>query len=168
MDKLNWYVAYVQSCMERKAAEVLSRMGFECYVPIVREVHRWSDRNKIVERLVLPHMIFIHVTDADHKKPLQALSYVRSYVSIRGTGRPAVIPDEEMEAFRSMVDKGGRNVTVSSVPLAKGDKVRVTSGPLTGTVCELVSVADRKCLAVGLGVLGTALIELSVDTLEKI
>ena len=56
--KLNWYVAYVKSCSEFKVAEFLEKFGYEYYLPVKREVHQWSDRKKIVRKLVLPRMIF--------------------------------------------------------------------------------------------------------------
>ena len=63
-DTLYWFVAYVRSCQERRVADLLAAQGFEAYVPIQKERHKWSDRFKIVDRLVLPRMVFIHTTKA--------------------------------------------------------------------------------------------------------
>jgi hypothetical protein len=46
--------------------------------------------------------------------------------------------------------------------------VRVLDGPLAGLECELVSVGGGRCLAVRLGLLGTATMDLDIQTVEKI
>ena len=65
-----WLVAYVQSCLEKKTAERLKTMGVEYYLPIQSEIRQWSDRRKKVDRLVIPMMIFVHVTPQERPLPL--------------------------------------------------------------------------------------------------
>lgn len=163
----HWYVAYVRSCMERKAAEMLTSLGYECYLPVQREIRQWSDRKKVCERLVLPRMIFIHCDQYQRVRTLEEVPYLYRYITVSGAFTPAVIRDQEMDAFRAMVDKSGRKVSVTTT-FVPGDNVRVVSGPLTGMQCKLASVKGGRCLAVNLGLLGTATVELSLDTIEKI
>ena len=168
-DEPHWYVAYVRSCCERKAAEVLARMGFEHYLPEQREVHQWSDRKKIVKRLVLPHMIFVRCLESRRLEPVRASVYFTRYMSARGAYNPVIIPDSQMDAFMKMVEGSSRRVDVmQDVHFVAGDKVRVTSGPLAGLECTLTDVHGTRCLAVGIEVLGTAIVELSSDAIEKI
>ena len=166
--KLNWYIAYVKSNQERKDAEVLTRMGQEYYLPIQREIHRWSDRNKIVERLVIPRLIFIRCRECDRIPLKEKVWQIYGFMSNGGPYNPSIVRDVEMETFRAMVEHSGRNVSMSSKPLAVGDHVRITSGPLEGYECELVSIDGTRCLAVRLGVLGTATMDLALDTVEKV
>lgn len=77
-----WLVAYVQSCLEKKTAERLKAMGVEYYLPIQSEIRQWSDRRKKVDRLVIPMMIFVHVT---RRTPPAA--YLTSYQSVHGIAR---------------------------------------------------------------------------------
>lgn len=65
-----WLVAYVKSCMEKKTAERLTAMGIEHYLPVQTVERRWSDRIKRMEKLVLPLMIFVHVTPKERPLPL--------------------------------------------------------------------------------------------------
>lgn len=164
-----WFIAFVRTCCERKAAEYFEKLGYEYYLPVQREVHKWSDRKKIVERLVIPHMIFVHATEAGRVKSLEMNPYITRYMS-KGMGpyAPAVVRDEEMDIFRAMVDHGGIPVSISTEKLAPGDRVRIVSGPLEGRECELVSVDGKKCLASRLGMLGTAVVEISLDSVRKI
>ena len=53
-----WLVAIVRICHEKKTGERLTKMGIENFLPIQQEVHQWSDRRKIVDRVLLPMMIF--------------------------------------------------------------------------------------------------------------
>lgn len=164
----NWYIAYVKSCQERKAADALGKLSCEFYLPIQREVHQWSDRKKIVERLVIPHLIFVRCRECDRIPIRTSVSQICGYMSNGGPYNPAVVRDSEMETFRAMVEHSGRPISLANTPLVAGDHVRVTSGPLAGYECELVSVGGARCLAVRLGALGTATMDLSVDSVEKI
>ena len=119
-----WLVAYVQSCLEKKTAERLKAMGVEYYLPIQSEIRQWSDRRKKVDRLVIPMMIFVHVTPQERPLPL-TLQAISRYMVLRGESRPAVIPEEQMERFRFMLDYSPEAVEICSTPLAAGDAVKV-------------------------------------------
>ncbi|MBO7604567.1 MAG: UpxY family transcription antiterminator [Bacteroidales bacterium] len=162
----HWYVGCVRSCQEKKVSESLSRMGVEHYLPLRREIHKWSDRRKVVECLVLPRFIFVRCTDKDRVEIL--LREQRIWRFLPSEGKAAVVRDEEMETFRRMVQDGPSPVRLSGESLSPGDRVRVMDGPLTGLECELVSVASGRCLAVRLGALGTATMDLDIQTVEKI
>lgn len=154
--------------MERKAQEALTMAGYECYLPIQREVRQWSDRKKVVSRLVLPHMIFVHCTEYERRKSTEEIRYLYRYMCSGGPYTAVIVRDEEMATFISMVEHGGRSVNISDKPLAVGDKVRVVSGPLAGCECELVRVEGNRCLAVRLGAIGTAVMDIESDSVEKI
>ncbi len=162
----HWYVACVRSCQEKKVSESLFRLGFQHYLPIRREVHRWSDRRKVVDCLVVPRYIFIHCADSDRASILAADQRISRFLF--ADGKASVVRDSEMEAFMRMVESGGGRLSVSAGPLAPGDRVRVMSGPLIGLECELVSVGSGRCLAVRLGALGTATMDLDIETVEKV
>lgn len=164
-DGLHWYVACVRSCQEKNVAEALRKNSVECYLPLRREVHRWSDRRKVVECLVVPRYVFIRCKDSQRAAFLAADSRLVRFLA--SSGKASVVRDGEMEAFRRMVDSGGR-LYLTGEDLKAGDRVRVMSGPLVGTECELVGVAGGRCLAVRLGALGTAIMDLDKDTVEKI
>lgn len=167
-NKLHWYVGFVKSYQEKKVAEALSRMSIEYYLPIRKEKHKWSDRYKVVERLVLPRLIFVHATPEKRVEAVQAIYGLTGYLNEGGPYHPAIVPDDQLEAFRMMVDHGEEKVEVSQQNVAPGDHVRVVSGPLKGIECELVRVNEKSCIAVRLGSLGTATMELPVSSLEKI
>lgn len=163
----HWYVAFVKSCKEKKAAEALSSLGFEYYLPIRKELHKWSDRRKEVDRVLIPGIIFIRCFAKERLEPLKDSPYLWGYMNDGGPYKPAVVRDRDMDTFRAMVDGSGREVIFSRDRLAPGDFVKVVSGPLSGKTGELVSVNGKNCLAVRISMLGAAIIELSADTVEK-
>ena len=57
-----WYVALVRMHHEKKVSERLSKMGIDSFVPVQQQIHQWSDRRKLVDTVLLPMMVFVHVT----------------------------------------------------------------------------------------------------------
>ncbi|RGM14982.1 UpxY family transcription antiterminator [Bacteroides stercoris] len=161
-----WLVAYVQSCLEKKTAQRLAAMGIECYLPVQSEIRQWSDRRKRVDRLVIPMMIFVHVTPQERPLPL-SLQAVSRYMVLRGESTPAVIPDEQMDRFRFMLDYSPEAVEMCSAPLAPGDAVKVIKGPLAGLEGELITVNGKSKVAVRLDMLGCAHVDVPIGFVEK-
>lgn len=161
---LHWYVAYVRSCQEKKCASDLKKLGVEYFLPVQLVKKKYSDRMKWVEQLVLPRMIFIHTDEKTRIRLLDDVYALCSYMAA-GTFKPVIVPDREMNDFRFMLKQGGGKVRVSCDLFQPGDRVKVVSGPLEGLVCELVSVGEKRCVAVRLGAIGTATLDISMDDL---
>lgn len=162
-----WLVAYVKSCMEKKTVERLRAMGIECYLPVQSEIHQWSDRRKRIDRLVLPMLVFVHVTPLERPLPL-TLAAVLRYMVLRGQSTPAVIPDEQMERFRFMLDYSPEAVTFSSTTFEPGDPIRVIKGPLSGLEGETVTLNGKHHVLVRLDLLGCAHVEVPVGYIERL
>lgn len=131
-----WLVAIVRIHHEKKTSERLTKMGVENFLPIQQEVHNWSDRRKVVDRVILPMMIFVHV-DPQEQKEVLTLSAISRYMVLRGESTPAVIPDQQMLRFKFMLDYSDETICMSTSPLAPGEKIRVIKGPLAGLEGEL-------------------------------
>ena len=173
-----WYVALVRMHHEKKVAERLSKMGIDSFVPVQQQIHQWSDRRKMVESVLLPMMVFVHVNPKERMEVL-SFSTVSRYMVMRGESTPAVIPDEQMARFRFMLDYSEEAVCMNAVsythlrahetkdtPLARGEKVRVIKGPLSGLVGELVTVAGKSKIAVRLNMLGCACVDMPIGYVE--
>ena len=165
-DDKHWYVAYVRSCREKVAAEKFRALGYEYYLPIQREVRQWSDRKKIVDKLVIPRMIFVRCTETERRRSLSLVSDLYKYITEKGPFTASIIRDVEMETFRDMVEKGGRDVRIMDRTAKPGDRVRITDGPLLGHEVQVISVTGTRYIAVPLGPIGTATIELETDSFE--
>lgn len=107
-----WLVAYVRLHHEKKTAERLTAMNIENFLPVQEEIRQWTYRKKKIKRVVIPMMIFVHV-DAAERSQVLTLSAISRYMVLHGEHTPAVIPDEQMERFKFMLDysdEGGGDV----------------------------------------------------------
>ena len=161
-----WYVALVRMHHEKKVAERLSKMGIDSFVPVQQQIHQWSDRRKMVDTVLLPMMVFVHVNPKERMEVL-SFSTVSRYMVMRGESTPAVIPDEQMARFRFMLDYSEEAVCMNDTPLARGEKVRVIKGPLSGLVGELVTVGGKSKIAVRLNMLGCACVDMLIGYVES-
>lgn len=166
-EERKWYVAYVRLFHERKAAEKLTAMGIESFVPVREEIHQWSQRKKKVMRVLIPQMIFIRGTQKERMEAL-TLASISHYMVLRGEHTPAVIPDKQMEQFKFMVDYSEETIEMFTSPLEPGQSVKVIKGPLAGMEGELMEIDGKSKVVVRLDLLGCAGVDMPVGYVEAI
>lgn len=54
--------ALVQVNCEKRVAKRLEDLGVVNYVPTPKEVHNWSDRRKVIHRVVIPSIVFVRIS----------------------------------------------------------------------------------------------------------
>ncbi len=162
-----WLVAQVRIYHEKKTSERLTKMGIENFLPIQSRVHLWSDRKKKIDHIVIPMVIFVHVTSQERKEVL-TLSSVSRYMVMHGESSPAIIPDSQMERFKFMLDYSEEAISMNTVPLVPGEKVCVIKGPLTGLEGELVTVNGKTKVVVRMDALGCASVDIPIGFVERI
>lgn len=113
-----------------------------------------------------PHDDFVHV-DAAERSQVLTLSAISRYMVLHGEHTPAVIPDEQMERFKFMLDYSDEAVEMCTAPLAPGELIRVVKGPLKGLEGELVEVDGKAKVVVRLDLLGCAGVDMPVGFVEK-
>ena len=133
---MNWYALYTRPRHERQVQQELTGQRIETYLATHKVRRRWSDRYKIVEEPLFKNYLFVRTNAQDYRqslKPYGAVSFVTT------EGKPAIVPDEEIEAVRILVTS---EIPHNPYPYLKaGRKVRVKYGPLEG--CEGVLVRKR-------------------------
>ena len=127
-----WLVAIVRIHHEKKTSERLTKMGVENFLPIQQEVHNWSDRRKVVDRVILPMMIFVHV-DPQEQKEVLTLSAISRYMVLRGESTPAVIPDQQMLRFKFMLDYSDETISYEHIAISAGRKNTCNKGAIGRT-----------------------------------
>lgn len=165
--KPQWFIGRVKYCHEHKAAGMLESIGVEYFLPEQTVRRKWSDRIKKVKILLLPRYIFIRCLNSKRVEILQHVPSITHFMVDHETHMAAVIRPKDLELFRLMIDYEESPITIDQIPFSPGDHVRVIRGPLMGHECELVEVSSRKCIAVGLGILGSARIELPLSYIES-
>lgn len=128
------------------AAQLRSR-GVDAYLPLVEEIHRWSDRRKRVQVPLFPGYAFIHAQDS--AETMVTVAQVESVVGIVGAhpaGTP--IPDEQIEAVQRLVS---HNVPCVNHPfLEVGQRVRIRGGALDGVQGTLLARKGETSLVVSI------------------
>jgi transcription antitermination factor NusG len=131
-----WYAVQTRARHEKLVAYRFQERCISSFLPLVTEVHRWSDRKKIVELPLFSCYVFakIAATNVDRLRVLK-VDGVLSLVGTRGQGTP--IPEEQIQSVRILVEQKRQ---WSSHPFLKiGQRVRIRSGALDGMEGILVS-----------------------------
>ncbi len=145
----HWYALYTKPRHEFKAEEQLKSCGVEFYLPTIVRIKQWSDRKKKVTEPLFSGYIFIHGNERDRLIALEQYAIVRS---IFFEGRPAIIPDWQIENLRKMLEKGEDIVVTDKLHI--GSKVKIINGPfkdIEGIVYE--SANQERMLAITIDLL---------------
>jgi len=143
----NWYALQTQARHERMVAQRLRERGVTTFLPLVTEVHRWSDRKKTVELPLFSCYVFVKIMPrAEDRLRVLTVSGVFNLVGVRGEGTP--IPNDQISAVRTLVEQ---HMPWSSHPFLKiGQRVRIRSGALDGVEGILVSRNGDRTLVVSI------------------
>jgi len=141
----NWYAVQTYARHEKLVAHRLTERGVTTFLPLMTEVHRWSDRKKIVEVPLFSCYVFARIapTNTDRLRLLR-VDGVLNLVGQRGEGTP--IPDEQIESVRQVIQE---RMPWTTHPFLKiGQRVRVRSGALEGMEGVLLSRAGERTLVI--------------------
>ena len=140
-----WYALHTRARHEKLVVQRLAERGVETFLPMVTEVHRWSDRKKSVQLPLFGCYVFAKFID-NRSERLRVLRVggVLGLVGSQGEGTP--IPDEQIDAVRSLVVG---NIPWAPHPFLKiGQRVRIRSGALDGVEGILVSRTGDNTLVI--------------------
>lgn len=139
-DAIPWYVIQTHCRTESRVCMALQRKGLEVFFP-QESVYRLRRGRKVLLHLPLfQSYLFVHAhldTTVFHQ-----IIKVDSVMRFLGNGNPAPVPPDQIESIRTIV-AGDRHYYPWRY-LEKGQKVRVTDGPLAGVVGTLVARKDKQ------------------------
>jgi transcription antitermination factor NusG len=141
----HWYAVHTRARHERAVAHRLREQGVNTFLPLVTEVHRWSDRKKSVELPLFGCYVFVKLpaTGEDRLRVLR-IDGVFKFVGARGVGTP--IAESQIEAVRTLI---GQQIPWSAHPFLQiGQRVRVRGGALDGVEGILLARNDDNTLVV--------------------
>jgi transcription antitermination factor NusG len=130
-----WFAAYTMSRHEKRIASHCERIGIEQFLPLYTSQRWWKNRTTVdLQMPLFPNYLFVRLSPEDHG-PLMRLPGLLSTVG--NAAGPVVIPEGDIELLRRII----ACKTIEPHPfMAKGDKVRVVMGPLSG----LTGVVQKK------------------------
>ena len=140
-----WYAVHTRSRHEKLVVNQLERRGIKTFLPLISEVHRWSDRRKIVQLPLFSCYAFVHVRFLPELwyEVMQTNGVLR-FVGVRGEGIP--IPESQIENLQALLST---DVPYALCPfLQVGQRVRVRGGALDGIEGLLIARNGDRTLVI--------------------
>ena len=137
-EESRWYAAYTAPRHEKRVAQQMLGYRIDCFLPLYKSIRRWKDRRKQLELPLFPGYVFVRIELGDRLRVLGSPGVVQI---VSFNGKPAPLPDAEIEALRSGLIK---NAWIEPHPYLKiGRRVRLHSGPMAGVEGIVVRRKDK-------------------------
>jgi|GEM_PF-42183 len=160
-----WYAVCTRPRFEKKTRIFLEREEIPNWLPLQRSQRQWSDRKRIVDAPVFNSYIFVHITENEFHRTLNTYGVSRF---VYYNGKPAVVPDRDIDFLRRVFDEG-YEVEARSIAFQPGMRVRITRGAFIGREGILVAEGNRQRFRVDLKQIGQSLLfDFTPDSLEPI
>lgn len=147
MENKCWYAARVRHGQEVGVKTRLCAMGVEHFIPTEK---RRNCRGKMVDHPLINSLVFIRATKTDAcglrtgwRLPV---NYIFDYVK----HTMLTVPDKQMDDFRRVLEASVSEGGLVDRPLAAGERVRVTRGPLKGVEGNVLELQGKLYVVVGL------------------
>jgi transcription antitermination factor NusG len=132
----SWYAVSTRSRHEKVVERQLQARRVDTFLPVISQIHRWSDRRKMVESPLFAGYIFVRIVPSSHERV--GVLQTHGVVDFVGTqGRGIAIPEEQIAAVRALV--AGDIPFTKHAFLKVGQRVRVRGGSLDGVEGILVA-----------------------------
>src|SRR5437899_3083483 len=141
-DSQLWYAAYTLPRHEKAVAEQLGFRQVETYLPLYLSARRWAERRALVEVPLFPGYVFVRISASQRIRVIEHPSVLRL---VTFNGRPAPLPDGEIERLRAALELGKAEPFPFLIP---GKRIRVRSGPLAGLEGTILRRKGRMRLVV--------------------
>ena len=160
-DSLQWFAIWTRSRHEQVVREQLERKRFDAFLPTVPKWSRWKDRKKKIDWPLFPGYCFARF-DPEDVLPVLKCTGVDNIVSFEG--RPAAIPEHELESIRVLI---GSDLQFDPCPMIReGMLVEVVHGPLRGVIGRLLRKDEIKArLMLSVDLIGQA-VSVEVDAAD--
>lgn len=125
----NWYAVQTMARHEKRVNSQLQEKGIFTFLPLLQEVHRWSDRRRKVDVPLFNCYTFVRVVPTvENRVKVLSTSGALCFVGNERLGTP--IPDEEIESLRTAIRE---RIPYALHPyVSAGKRVRIRGGSLEG------------------------------------
>ena len=129
LEESNWYAVHTMARHEKRVAAQFEEKRVCTFLPLLQQVHRWSDRRSVVEIPMFSCYAFVRmVQTAEERLKVLLTPGVLGFVGNERQGTS--IPDEQIESLRKAVSE-----KVPCLPhpfISAGKRVRIRGGSLDG------------------------------------
>jgi transcription antitermination factor NusG len=149
-EESNWYAVQTMARHEKRVAAQFEEKDVHTFLPLLRQIHRWSDRQVKVEVPMFSCYAFVRIvlTVEERLKVLRTPG-VLGFVGSERQGTP--IPEEQIESLRIAI-----NEKIPCFPhafLRAGRRVRIRGGSLDGIEGILVRQGGDESLVLSVELL---------------
>jgi transcription antitermination factor NusG len=159
-----WYALQTKPRQEFKAEKQLNTLNIENYLPVIAKKKNWTDRTKEIFEPVIRGYIFIKSNESERLKSLEQFSICKCLFD---QGKPAVIPDWQIENLKKMLNVHSEYFVYEG--LITGTKVQIIQGPFSGVIGVIQSTSEKRMFAVSLELLNrTVIAHLPKESVEAL
>lgn len=128
-EESSWYAVHTKVRHEKRVAAQFEEQRVCTFLPLLHQVHRWSDRRSVVEIPMFSCYAFVHmVQTVEERLKVLRTPGVLGFVGSERQGTS--IPDEQIESLRKAVSE---KVPCLPYPfISAGKRVRIRGGSLDG------------------------------------
>lgn len=149
-EEANWYAVHTMARHEKRVAAQFEEKRVKSFLPLLEQVHQWSDRRSKVEVPMFSCYAFVRIAQTPEER-LRVLRTpgVLGFVGSERQGTP--IPEEQIESLRTAIRE-----KIPCYPhafLSAGRRVRIHGGSLDGVEGILVRQGADQSLVVSVELL---------------
>ena len=157
---MDWYAVWTRSRHEQVVREQLARKHYDAFLPTVTRWSRWKDRKKKIDWPLFPGYCFARF-NVDEALAILKCTGVVNIVSFEG--KPAAIPEHEIDSIRRLVES---DLRYDPCPMIReGEMVEVRHGALKGVVGRLVRKGAHARLILAVELIGQG-VSVEVDAAD--
>jgi len=136
LEDANWFALQTRARHEKKVDAQLAKKGIEVFLPLCSQMHKWSDRQRLVHQPLFSGYVFVYIgASPDVRKSVLTTSGVCWLVGNGGVGLP--IPEKEIQDLQKILNS---SLPYSPFPFLRvGQRVRIRGGCLEGVEGILLS-----------------------------
>ena len=128
-EESSWYAVHTMARHEKRVAAQFEEKRVCTFLPLLRQIHRWSDRRSVVEIPMFSCYAFVRmVQTVEERLKVLRTPGVLGFVGSERQGTQ--IPDEQIESLRKAISE-----KVPCLPhpfISAGKRVRICGGSLDG------------------------------------
>lgn len=151
----HWYAIHTKSRHEKRVATQFEEKRVHTFLPLLSQIHRWSDRRSKVEVPMFTCYVFVRTVSAANTPAVEErLKILRTpgvlgFVGADRQGTP--IPEEQIQHLQTVIRE---NVPCFPHPFLRiGRRVRIRGGSLEGLEGVLTGQSGEKYMVVSVDLL---------------
>jgi transcription antitermination factor NusG len=145
-----WFAIQTIAKHEKRVTKQLQEKDVDTFLPLLPEIHRWSDRQTKVDVPLFSCYTFVRISPAPEKRlPVLTTPGVLGFVGSQREGTP--IPDREIENLKTAIKDQGPCAPHPFI--SAGTRVRIRNGALSGVEGILINHGPHQTLVVSVQLL---------------